>query len=79
VLHDEPAGIEPRTAESDLLSVDQVAQRLGVDRRFVRRLVQERRIAYVKVGRYVRVEPDELADWIDANRIRSRIGDRPAP
>lgn len=41
-----------------------------MDRRVVRRLVQERRIAYVKVGRYVRVEPDELAGWIEANRVR---------
>lgn len=75
-MHDETAEIEPRTAESDLLSVDQVAQRLGVDRRFVRRLIHERRIAYVKVGRHVRVEPEKLADWIAANRVRPRTGDR---
>jgi excisionase family DNA binding protein len=78
VLYDEPAEIEPRTTESGLLSVDQVAQQLGVDSRFVRRLIHERRIAYVKVGRHVRVEPEKLAEWIAANRVRPRTGDRTA-
>ena len=33
-----------------LLSVEQAAERLGTSVRFVRRLIAERRIAYVKVG-----------------------------
>ena len=40
-----------------LLSVEQAAERLGTSVRFVRRLVFERRIAYVKLGRHVRVTP----------------------
>ena len=35
-----------------LLTVEETAERLGTSVRFVRRLVFERRIAYVKLGRY---------------------------
>jgi excisionase family DNA binding protein len=38
-----------------LLSIDQAAERLGTSPRFVRRLVFERRIAYVTLGRHVRI------------------------
>jgi excisionase family DNA binding protein len=38
-----------------LLTVEETAERLGTSVRFVRRLVFERRIAYVKLGRHVRI------------------------
>ena len=53
----------------DLLTGEEVAQRLRVTSRFVRRLVAERRIAYVKVGRRVLFEPSALAAYIEANRV----------
>jgi len=37
--------------------------------RFVRRLVAERRIPYVKVGKFVRFEPSDLERWIDDHRV----------
>ena len=37
--------------------------------RFVRRLVAERRIPYVKVGKFVRFDPAELEAWIDERRV----------
>jgi len=40
-----------------LLSVEQAAERLGTSVRFVRRLIAERRIAYVKAGMYVWTRP----------------------
>ena len=52
-----------------LLSVEQAAERLGTSVRFVRRLVFERRIAYRKVGRFVRFHPDDLAEYVAAQRI----------
>jgi excisionase family DNA binding protein len=52
-----------------LLDVAATAARLGVTVRFVRRLVAERRIPYVKVGKFVRVDPTELEHWIDEQRI----------
>jgi excisionase family DNA binding protein len=38
-----------------LLTVDAVADRLSTSARFVRRLIAERRIEFVKVGRHVRI------------------------
>ena len=54
---------------SDLLTGDEVAQRLRTTARFVRRLVAERRIEYVKVGRLVRFEPEAVAAYIERNRV----------
>jgi excisionase family DNA binding protein len=55
--------------DDDPLTADEVANRLHATPRFVRRLVAERRIEYVKVGRLVRFEPLAVADYIDRNRI----------
>ena len=52
-----------------LLSVEQAAGRLGTSVRFVRRLVFERRIAFVKVGRHVRITPGDLNAYIAAGRV----------
>ena len=52
-----------------LLSVEQAAERLGTSARFVRRLVFQRRIAYVKLGRHVRIATRDLDDFIAASRV----------
>jgi excisionase family DNA binding protein len=52
-----------------LLSVEQAAERLGTSVRFVRRLIAERRIAYVKVGRHVRLDPTDVEAFIAASRV----------
>jgi excisionase family DNA binding protein len=52
-----------------LLTVEETAERLGTSVRFVRRLVFERRIAYVKLGRYVRIAARDLDAFIDAGRV----------
>ena len=52
-----------------LLSVEQAAERLGTSVRFVRRLVFERRIAYVKLGRHVRITGRDLDAFIAARRV----------
>ena len=54
-----------------LLTVEQVAERLGTSVRFVRRLVFERRIAYRKLGNYVRFHPDDLAEYVAAHRVEA--------
>jgi excisionase family DNA binding protein len=55
-----------------LLDIAAVAEQLCVTERHVRRLVAERRIPYVKVGRFVRFDPTDIADWISAARIPLR-------
>jgi excisionase family DNA binding protein len=52
-----------------LLSVEQAAEHLGTSARFVRRLVFERRIVYVKVGRHVRITARDLDAFIEAGRV----------
>jgi excisionase family DNA binding protein len=54
------------------LSVDQVAEVLGTTVRFPRRLIEERRITYVKVGRHVRIPESAVREFIDANTVRPR-------
>jgi excisionase family DNA binding protein len=64
---------EGRTPELDtLLSIEQAAERLGTSPRFVRRLVFERRIAFVKVGRHVRITTADLDTFIAAGRVAAR-------
>jgi excisionase family DNA binding protein len=53
----------------DMLTVEQAAARLGTTIRFVRRLVEERRIRYYKVGKYVRFHPDDIAEYIRAGQV----------
>jgi excisionase family DNA binding protein len=52
-----------------LLDTDEVAIALRVSPRHVRRLVAERRIPFVKVGRFVRFDPGELDVWLDQQRV----------
>ena len=55
----------------ELMTMDQLAERLGVTRRHVRRLVDERRVPVLRVGRFIRFDPVEIADWLNRNRVRS--------
>ncbi len=56
-----------------LLGIDEVAELLGVQPRFDRRLVAERRIAFCKIGRYVRFEPAAVERFIDSGRTDAVI------
>ncbi|WP_405616597.1 excisionase family DNA-binding protein [Streptomyces sp. NBC_01511] len=47
-----------------LLTVGQVAERLGTGVRFSRRLIEQRRITFVKVGRHVRIPESALSAYI---------------
>ena len=61
-----PVHAEP---DSTLLDIDGLARRLGVTTRFVRRLVLERRIPFLKVGYFVRFDPAEVEAWLDQARV----------
>jgi excisionase family DNA binding protein len=54
-----------------LLTVQEAADRLGTSVRFVRRLIAERRIAYVRVGRHVRIAETDLASFVAAGRVEA--------
>lgn len=52
-----------------LLTVDDAAARLAVTPRFVRRLVAERRIAFHRVGKFIRFDPDDIEALIREGRV----------
>ena len=54
-----------------LLTVEEAADRLGTSVRFVRRLIAEHRIAYVRVGRHVRIAEADLASFVAAGRVEA--------
>ena len=54
-----------------LLTPQEAADRLGTSLRFVRRLILERRIAYTKLGRHVRIAASDLDAFIAAGRIET--------
>jgi excisionase family DNA binding protein len=55
-----------------LLTVEQAGEYLGTGERFIRRLITERRISYVKVGKYVRLERSALEALVHASRVHSQ-------
>ena len=57
-----------------LLDVAEAADRLGTTERFPRRLIEERRIAFVKVGRHVRIAESVIDEFIEANTVRPITG-----
>ncbi len=57
-------------APAQLLTIGQAAEYLGTGERFVRRLITERRIAYVKLGRYVRLQRSALDAFVEGGRVR---------
>ena len=52
-----------------LLDKHQVAQRLNVGIRFVERLIAEKRIAYVKVGRHIRIRVSVIERFLIDNTV----------
>ena len=52
-----------------LLTASQAGDYLHTGERFIRRLIAERRIPYVKLGEYVRLERSALDAFIEAGRV----------
>lgn len=51
------------------LTVAEVAQRLSTSQRFPRRLIAERRITFVRIGRHVRIPESALQEFLAAGRV----------
>ena len=56
----------------ELIDIDTLAELLGVGERYVRRMVAERRVPTVKVGRLVRFDLAEIRRWIEEQRRPGR-------
>lgn len=72
-VHTTPLPSTPRRAHAGqlprLVSIEAVAEHLGVSVRHVRRLVYERRIPYVKWGHLLRFDVDDVNAWVAGSRI----------
>jgi excisionase family DNA binding protein len=56
-------------ATGKLLTVRQAAERLGTSVTFPRRLIAERRITFVRVGRHVRIPEGAIEDLITQGTV----------
>ena len=65
-------GHVPPGVSGQLLTIDQAAEYLSTGQRFVRRLISERRIPYVKLGKHVRLERCALDAFVAAGRVPCR-------
>jgi len=52
-----------------LIDIPAAADKFATTERHIRELIYRREIPYLKVGHLVRFDPDELAEWIDAQRV----------
>ncbi len=59
------------TGSIELVTIAEAAKLLGVSASGVRRLQQERRIPFFKVGRCVRLAKSDLATYLAQRRIES--------
>jgi excisionase family DNA binding protein len=60
---------------NDLLTADEAAARLNTTTRFVRRLIAERRIPFIKLGKFVRISTDDLDRFVAAGRVEPMSAD----
>ena len=60
--------------DTQLLTVDEAGEVLNTGPRFVRRLIAERRIEFVRVGRHVRIPQPALLHFIAEGTVRAGDG-----
>ena len=61
--------LEGRTGQ--LLRVDEAANRIGVSPRTMRRLVADRQITYRRVGRIVRITPEDVDTFVEQATVQA--------
>jgi excisionase family DNA binding protein len=54
------------------MTVEEAAAHMNTSVRFVRRLIEERRIAFHHIGRHVRLALEDLDAFIQAGRVEPR-------
>ena len=52
-----------------LIDIPELAARLAVSERFVRRLIAERRVPFFKVGKFIRFDSNDIDRWIETRRV----------
>ena len=59
----------PHPRPSLLVDIPGAARLLATSERHVRRLAQERRIPFVKVGHFVRFDLRDIERWLEAQKV----------
>ena len=59
----------PSPSRPALMTIEELADRLGVTVRHVRRLVSERRVPYMKWGHLLRFDPKAIDRWLDERAV----------
>jgi excisionase family DNA binding protein len=66
-----------RRVADTLLTKPEAAAALNVTGRFVERLIAERRVRFVKLGRHVRIPESAIAELVDAGTVEAtQVGRR---
>jgi excisionase family DNA binding protein len=52
-----------------LLTVSEAAERMGLSARTVRRLVQQRKIRYLRIGRLIRISAWDVDDFVSNSTV----------
>ena len=59
----------PEQVKRQLLSIDETSEYLGLAHATLYKMVHQRRIPYVKVGRLLRFDSRLLDEWLQANTV----------
>jgi excisionase family DNA binding protein len=65
----------PESYGTPLLDITELARWLATSQRHVRRLVEEQRVPYLKIGHYVRFDPSDIEAWLDQQRVSMADGE----
>jgi excisionase family DNA binding protein len=52
-----------------IFTIPEAAKQMGVGERMVRRLIAERRIEFIKVGRHVRISGEAIQAFLEAGTV----------
>lgn len=59
-------------SEPQYLTIEQAAEYLNVTVRAIRNWIEDKRIDYVKMGKYVRFRKEYLEGWVNKNTIKAQ-------
>ena len=60
------------TAKPPFLNIVETAEYLGTSERFIRRLIAERRIGFVKLGRPIRIPMSAIEEFVQGGTVQPR-------
>lgn len=60
------------TTEKKLLAIDEASQATGLSVSFLRKLIFERAIPFVKIGRRIYFDSTEINVWINDHRVTAQ-------